>query len=126
MTRVYSNFLRHTEDINRDLLWNFKLKKRSNSPLGHLVKDVTVRSKSIIIIALMYASIDLEEIQCVRQIYLFYSIGVTLHMSSSYHPTYIYLISIQVLWSRHLKSYLSILGENQSYPPYLVTYKLYR
>ena len=72
----------------------------------------------------MYASIGLEEIQCVRQIYLFYSIGITLHMSSSYHPTYVYLLSIQVLWSRHLKSYPHIWGENQYYPPYPVTYKL--
>ena len=70
----------------------------------------------------MYASIDLEEFQCVRQIYLFYSFGVTLYMSSAHRSTYIYLLSIQVLWSRHLKSYLSNLGENQSYSPYPVTH----
>ena len=73
----------------------------------------------------MYASIGLEEIQCVRPIYFIPS-GVALHMPSSYHPTYIYLVSIRVLWFRHLKSYLSILGENQSYSAYLATYKLYR
>ena len=71
MTRVNSNFLRRTEDINTDLLWTFKLKKGSNSPLGHLVKNVTVRFKNIIIIVLMYSSIGLEEIQYVRPIYLF-------------------------------------------------------
>ena len=39
-------------------------------------------------------------------------------MSSYYHLAYIYLWSIQVSWSLHLKSYLSNLGENQENPPY--------
>ena len=41
-------------------------------------------------------------------------------MSSSYHLPYIYLLSIQVLWSLHLRSYLSNLGRNQEDPHYLV------
>ena len=41
-------------------------------------------------------------------------------MSSFYHLAYIYPLSIQVLWSPHLRSYLSNLGRNQEDPPYLV------
>ena len=38
-------------------------------------------------------------------------------MPRSYHLTYIYLLSIRVLWSQHLKSYLYILGKKTKNPP---------
>ena len=48
---------------------------------------------------------DLEEILSRKtRLFLLYSIGLALHMSSSYHLAYVYLFLIRVLWSRHLKS----------------------
>ena len=68
---------------------------------------------------------DLEEILSRKtRLFLLYSIGLALHMSSSYHLAYVYLFLIRVLWSRHLKSYLSMLGENRSYSAYLVHKKV--
>ena len=63
----------------------------------------------------MYASIGLEEIQ-LRKTNFF----ILFYWDNSSHakllPSYtaLILLSIRILWSRHLKSNLYILGENQS------------
>ena len=62
----------------------------------------------------------LEEILSRKtRLFLLNSVGLVLYMSSSYHLAYVYLLLIRVLWSRHLKSFLSMLGENRSYSAYL-------
>ena len=54
------------------------------------------------------------------KLFLICSIRLALHMSSSYHLAYNYLSLVQIMWSRHLKSYLCILSENRPYSAYLV------
>ena len=54
------------------------------------------------------------------KLFLICSIRLALHMSSSYHLAYNYLSLVQIMWSRHLKSYPSILGENRPYSAYLM------
>ena len=91
-------------------LWNSKLKKGSNSPPGQLVKMLWR-----LIIALLLLSVRFNWSR--RNPSLFYSIGITLYMPRSYHLTYIYLLSDQIMWPQHLKSYLCILLKKNRNPP---------
>ena len=61
-----------------------------------------------------------ETLSSKTKLFLICSIGLAIHMSSPYHLAYNYLSLIQIMWSRHLKSYLSNMGENRLYFAYLV------